>query len=83
MPLRLQKLRADHGWFARWKMRAMPYLVGFAPNDFLRAALYRPALFGRAYSRWLGAIYSRSPHWTHGERELFAIATSRLNRCRF
>lgn len=83
MPIRLEKLRDGQGLFARLKLRAMPFIVGFAPNDFLRVALYRPALFGRAYSRWLGAIYSRSRHWTRSERELFAVATSRHNRCRF
>jgi hypothetical protein len=51
--------------------------------DILRTVFYRPELFGRPASAWTQAVMRGPSRWRVGERELFAVFTSRLNRCPF
>jgi hypothetical protein len=51
--------------------------------DVLRTMLYRPELFGEAYSDGLEEILHGSSDWSVGERELFATFVSSKNRCQF
>ena len=59
-------------------------MSGEEADDVFKTVLYRPELYGGA--AWPGLIREvlRGPSmWTDGERELFAAAASRANRCAF
>jgi hypothetical protein len=49
--------------------------------DVRKLLLYRPALFGGAFSEALHAALRAPSPWTAGERELFAAYVSAQNRC--
>jgi hypothetical protein len=51
--------------------------------DVLRTMLYRPELFGAAYSDGLEEIMHGPSDWSVGERELFAAFVSSKNQCPF
>lgn len=53
------------------------------PPDVMKALLYRPELFGRAYSELLQAVMRGPGEWAIGERELFAAFTSKTLACEF
>jgi hypothetical protein len=47
----------------------------------VKTLLYRPELFGRAFSSELHRVMRGSSDWSPGERELFAGFTSLLSGC--
>ncbi len=49
--------------------------------DVIRTMLYRPELFGAAYSDGLEEIMHGPSDWSVGERELFATFVSSRNQC--
>jgi hypothetical protein len=56
---------------------------GQEPLGVVKTLLYRPELFGTAFSDELNEAMRGPSDWTPGERELFAAFTSRLNQCLF
>ena len=51
------------------------------PLGVVKTLLYRPELFGRAFSSELHRVMRGSSDWSPGERELFAGFTSLLSGC--
>ena len=67
-------------------MRLEAIARGPAPAEALgvvKTLLYRPELFGRAFSDALDTAMRGPSEWSPGERELFAGFTSLLNQCPF
>jgi hypothetical protein len=61
-----------------------PFLPGSSdPPGVVRTLLYRPEIFGEAYSEELDRVMRGPSEWSVGERELFAAFTSLLNQCPF
>jgi hypothetical protein len=56
---------------------------GREPTGVIKTLLYRPELFGRAFSNALEEVMRGPSDWSPGERELFAGFTSLLNQCPF
>jgi hypothetical protein len=51
--------------------------------DVVRTLLYRPGLFGHAFSAALDEAMRGPSDWSAGERELFAAFVSSRNQCVF
>jgi hypothetical protein len=49
----------------------------------IKTLMYRPELFGRAFSDAVDHAMRGPSDWSAGERELFAGFTSSLNQCLF
>ena len=49
----------------------------------IKTLMYRPELFGRAFSDAVDQAMRGPSDWSAGERELFAGFTSSLNQCLF
>jgi hypothetical protein len=56
---------------------------GNEPLGVVKTILYRPELFGEAFSDALEEAMRGPSSWSAGERELFAAFTSLLNQCPF
>ena len=56
---------------------------GNEPLGVVKTLLYRPELFGGAFSEALDDVMRGASEWSPGERELFAGFTSLLNQCPF
>ena len=56
---------------------------GNEPLGVVKTILYRPELFGEAFSDALEAAMRGPSEWSAGERELFAGFASHLNQCLF
>ena len=56
---------------------------GAEPLGVVKTLLYRPELFGAAFSASLDRAMRGPSEWSPGERELFAAFTSLLNQCPF
>jgi hypothetical protein len=56
---------------------------GREPLGVLKTLLYRPELFGTAFSEQLEETMRGPSDWSAGERELFAGFASLLNQCPF
>lgn len=54
---------------------------GQEPLGVVKTLLYRPELFGRAFSSELHRVMRGPSDWSEGERELFAGFTSLLAQC--
>jgi hypothetical protein len=54
---------------------------GREPLGVVKTLLYRPELFGRAFSSELHRVMRGPSDWSEGERELFAGFTSLLAQC--
>jgi hypothetical protein len=54
---------------------------GREPLGVVKTLLYRPELFGRAFSSELQRVMRGPSDWSPGERELFAGFTSLLSGC--
>jgi len=81
--MRLKNVENNHALGARMKLRLIGLLSGRRAPDVLRTVLYRPEIFGKAFSEILDPVMRGPSRWTVGERELFAAFTSRLNQCPF
>ncbi len=57
--------------------------TGREPLGVVKTLLYRPELFGRAFSEALDDVMRGPSDWSAGERELFAGFTSLLSQCLF
>ena len=57
--------------------------AGREPLGVQKTLLYRPELFGRAFSDELDRAMRGPSEWSGGERELFAAFTSLLRQCPF
>jgi hypothetical protein len=57
--------------------------TGREPFGVVKTLLYRPELFGLAFSLALDSVMRGPSDWSAGERELFAAFTSLLNQCPF
>jgi hypothetical protein len=56
---------------------------GAEPLGVVKTLLYRPELFGRAFSEALDDAMRGPSEWSPGERELFAAFTSLVSHCPF
>jgi hypothetical protein len=56
---------------------------GAEPFGVVKTLLYRPGLFGAAFSAALDEVMHGPSEWSRGERELFAAFTSLLNQCHY
>ena len=81
--MRLRILHDGHRPRQRMALRMIRWTSGTAPDPVVATMLYRPDLFGRAFSRFLVAVMRGPSEWSAGERELFAAFVSRLNSCPF
>ncbi len=81
--MRLQRVERGRGVKNRFILTAIRLTTRRRAPDVVRTLLYRPALFGRFYNRWLQSVIRGGELWTVWERELFAAFTSRLNQCPF
>jgi uncharacterized peroxidase-related enzyme len=57
--------------------------LGAELDDVGKAALRRPAFFGRPFLDFAHSLLRRPSAWSVGERELFAAVVSRENGCQF
>ena len=57
--------------------------TGREPLGVVKTLLYRPEVFGQAFSEALDDAMRGDSEWSPGERELFAAFTSLLNQCPF
>ena len=82
--MRLARVAHGHPLGTRLKLALIGLLSGKggAP-DVVRALLYRPWFWGKAFSRLMQAAMRGPSEWSVGERELFAAFVSRQNRCVF
>ncbi|MHC4954809.1 MAG: hypothetical protein ACYTGZ_13065 [Planctomycetota bacterium] len=81
--MRLSNVENDHAFGAKMKLRMMSLLSGRRAPDVVRAILYRPEIFGKAFSDLMQPAMRGPSRWDVGERELFAAFTSKLNQCPF
>jgi uncharacterized peroxidase-related enzyme len=79
----LKKIDDGHGVVARIKLAVLGLMMGGRAPDVLRVLLYRPELFGKAYSRYTQVLLRGPSDWTVGERELFSAFVSHKNECKF
>jgi hypothetical protein len=56
---------------------------GREPLGVVKTLLYRPELFGLAFSQALHDVMRGPSDWSPGERELFAAFTSLVNECHY
>jgi AhpD family alkylhydroperoxidase len=81
--MRPSVLEHGHRLRARMFIRLIRLLSGQRIDAVAQMALYRPQFFGDPVLT-LGPEVLRGPsYWTPGEREYFAVFTSRLNECPF
>ena len=81
--MRISVLDTNQTLGARVKLRLMSLVSGRRAPDVVRTILYRPELFGKAFTEMLHPAMRDESRWSVGERELFAAFTSRLNQCPF
>jgi hypothetical protein len=81
--MRLEILQYGHNPRNRLALRLMRTTAGAEPDDVIKTSLYRPDFFGRPWIRLLRKVMRGESDWSPGERELFAVFTSRLNTCRY
>jgi uncharacterized peroxidase-related enzyme len=81
--MRLEILHNGHHWRNHLALRVMRLAAGSEPDDVIKTSLYRPEFFGQAWIDLLHSVMRGPSDWTPGERELFAVFTSRLNTCHF
>jgi AhpD family alkylhydroperoxidase len=83
MTMRPSVLEHGHRLRARMFIRLIRLLSGQRIDAVAQMALYRPEFLGDPVLT-LGPEVLRGPsYWTAGEREYFAVFTSRLNECPF
>lgn len=81
--MRLDILQHGHNLRNRLALRLMRAVAGVEPDDVIKTSMYRPDFFGRPWIHLLRSVMRGESEWTPGERELFAVFTSRLNTCRY
>ena len=81
--MRLKKVETGHALGTRVKLTMIGLMMRRRAPDVVRTILYRPELFGDAFSGVLDECMRGESNWSVGERELFAAFTSRLNQCPF
>src|SRR5215208_6366623 len=57
--------------------------LGAELDDVGKAAMRRPAFFGRPFLAFAHSLLRGPSPWSVGERELFAAVVSRTNSCQF
>lgn len=80
--MRLPRINDGHRLLERFKLGFVGLIVGRRP-DVLRTLLYRPELFGRAFSKLTQAVMRGPSAWQVSDREIIAMFVSQLNQCPF
>jgi hypothetical protein len=81
--MRLACVESGHGPFEAAALQEIRERSGREPLGVVKTLLYRPELFGAAFSEQLDRVMRGPSDWSVGERELFAAFTSLLNHCPF
>jgi hypothetical protein len=81
--MRLKQVERGRGPKNRLILLVLRITTGKRAPDVVRTLLYRSALFGKPYGRWMQSVMRGGALWSVWERELFAAFTSRLNQCPF
>jgi hypothetical protein len=81
--MRLENVASGHGLLAKLKLGMFRLIMRARAPDVIRTILYRPELFGKAFSEATHAALRGASEWSVGERELFAAFVSKLNQCVF
>ena len=81
--MRLKTVEDNLPFAAKLKLRVIGAISGRRAPDVLRTVLYRPEIFGKAFSELMQPVMRGPSRWSVGERELFAAFTSKLNQCPF
>lgn len=80
--MRLDRVRKGQG-VMRFLYPIISFKIGARVPDVVRALMYRPEVFGKAYNEWIQEILRGPSPWSVSKRELFAAFTSRCNECVF
>ncbi|MBV8396277.1 MAG: hypothetical protein JO064_08470 [Actinobacteria bacterium] len=81
--IRLGVINSGHAPAEAAMLDAIRAGSGAEPLGVVKTLLYRPELFGEAFSEALDEVMRGPSDWSAGERELFAGFTSLLNLCPF
>jgi hypothetical protein len=81
--MRLEVVDSGHAPAERAVLDTIRERSGAEPLGVVKTLLYRPELFGDAFSTELDRVMRGPSDWSAGERELFAAFTSLLNQCQF
>ncbi|HZU20264.1 MAG TPA: hypothetical protein VE982_03495 [Gaiellaceae bacterium] len=81
--MRLAVLERGHSPDAARVLDEIRARTGNEPLGVVKTLLYRPDLFGDAFSRALDDAMRGPSEWSAGERELFAAFVSLLQQCPF
>ena len=81
--MRLARIESGHRPAERQRLRALRLALREEPSDVVKTCLYRPELFGAAYSDVFHTVMRGPSDWSVAERELFAAFVSSENQCLF
>jgi hypothetical protein len=81
--MRLARVERGHRFKERLILRLIGRMRHREPPDVIKTMLYRPELFGRAFSAACQTVLRGPSEWSAGERELFAAFVSAQNQCPF
>ena len=81
--MRLRVVDEGHAPAEAEMLSAIRERAGTEPLGVVKTLLYRPELFGEAFSEALDGVMRGPSEWSTGERELFAGFTSLLRQCPF